>query len=426
MIHHLLSVRCLTTDNNRFVEFNPWGLTIHTLPLMSCSLDVTALTPYTLFAFLPHLPPPVLPHPMPSSLLPLLPLGTTVSTIPTTTSFLEALHTATHLLNRLPSKAVRHPTPYFALYGTDPSYDHLRVFGCACYPNTSATAPHKLSPRSTRCLFLGYSPDHKGYRCLDLASHRIIISRHVVFDEDVFPLANSSPPTDLDSILESDLSTHSPQAPRLAPLPVPCAASPSLRAASLTPLVHHAAPTPPLALIPAPRAAPSPALAPHVAPSTLPAPRATPSTPPVPRMAPSTPPAPRAASTTLAPSTSGTCFADPALVYRCRGSAPPSVPTDPGPSTRAVRFADPAVVYHRRESATPVAPAVSAPRSEPSVYHPDAIHCEPEHIHPMLTRHAAGVLWPVDRLILAADMTNTPPDASPVPSPVRTALADPH
>jgi hypothetical protein len=116
----------------------------------------------------------------------------------------EALHTATHLLNCLPSKVVSHPTPYIALYGTAPTYDHFRVFGCACYPNTSATAPHKLSPRSTHCLFLGYSSDHKGYRCLDLASHRIIISRHVVFDEDVFPLAGPSPPTDLDSLLESD------------------------------------------------------------------------------------------------------------------------------------------------------------------------------------------------------------------------------
>jgi hypothetical protein len=119
---------------------------------------------------------------------------------------------------------VNHPTPYFALYGTTPTYDHLCVFGCACYPNTSATAPHKLSPRSTRCLFLGYSSDHKGYRCLDLASHRIIISRHVVFDEDVFLLAGPSPPTDLDSLLESD-PIRVASTPRLAPIPVdpPCA-----------------------------------------------------------------------------------------------------------------------------------------------------------------------------------------------------------
>jgi hypothetical protein len=144
---------------------------------------------------------------------------------------------------------VSHPTPYFALYDTTPTYDHLRVFGCACYPNTSATAPHKLSPRSTRCLFLGYSPDHKGYQCLDLASHRIIISRHVVFDEDVFPLAGPSPPIDLDSLLESDPISPSSQVPRLALLPAPRAASTSrprrsrLRLARPhQPLPHHARP----------------------------------------------------------------------------------------------------------------------------------------------------------------------------------------
>jgi hypothetical protein len=65
---------------------------------------------------------------------------------------------------------VSHPTLHFALYDTTPSYDQIHVFGCACYPNTSATAPHKLSPRSTRCLFLGYSLDYKGYHSLTLSS----------------------------------------------------------------------------------------------------------------------------------------------------------------------------------------------------------------------------------------------------------------
>jgi hypothetical protein len=272
------------------------------------------------------------------------------------------------------------------------------MFGCACYRNTSATAPHKLSPRSTRCLFLGYSPDHKGYRCLDLTTHRIIISRHVVFDEDVFPLTGSSPPTDLGSLLESDSSTHPSQAPRLALLPAP-------RATPSTPPVPHAASTSLLALLPTPRTAPSPTHVPHAAPST--------------------PLAPRVAPTTLASSTSGIRFANPALIYHGRGSAPPSAPTNPGPSTSVVRFADPAVVYHRRELTTPAATAVPAPRSEPSVYHRVAIHRDPGHIHLMVTRCAASVLWPFDRLILAADTTTTPPDASPVPSFVRTALADP-
>jgi len=84
----------------------------------------------------------------------------------------ESLHTATYLLNRLPSSASPAPTPHHALFGNPPRYDHLRVFGCACYPNTTATAPHKLAPRSTHCVFLGYSPDHKGYQCFDLTSRR--------------------------------------------------------------------------------------------------------------------------------------------------------------------------------------------------------------------------------------------------------------
>ena len=109
--------------------------------------------------------------------------------------WVEALHTATYLLNRFPAKTLSHSTPYFALYGVQPTYDHLRVFGSKCYPNLSATAPHKLSPRSTLCIFLGYSSDHKGYRCLDPLSNRVIISRHVTFDETSFPFVESNTST---------------------------------------------------------------------------------------------------------------------------------------------------------------------------------------------------------------------------------------
>jgi hypothetical protein len=75
----------------------------------------------------------------------------------------EGLHTAAYLLNRLPIMAIQAMCPHLALFGSTPSYEHLRVFGCTCYPNMTATAPHKLSPRSTWCVFLGYSADHKGY-----------------------------------------------------------------------------------------------------------------------------------------------------------------------------------------------------------------------------------------------------------------------
>jgi hypothetical protein len=117
--------------------------------------------------------------------------------------WVEGLYNAVYLLNRPPTKTISAACPHVALFGSAPSYEHLRVFGCTCYPNIAATAPHKLAPRSTQCIFLGDSVDHKGYHYLDLSTNRLIISRPVVFDEDSFPLATLPSLTDLDFLCES-------------------------------------------------------------------------------------------------------------------------------------------------------------------------------------------------------------------------------
>ncbi|KAJ9558152.1 hypothetical protein OSB04_012766 [Centaurea solstitialis] len=109
------------------------------------------------------------------------------------TFWVEALLSSVHTFNLLPSTTIQYKTPFEVLFGFFPTYTHLRVFGCLCYPNTSPTSPHKLAPRSSACVYLGPSTDHRGYRCLDLITQKVIISRHVTFDETHFPFPDFQP-----------------------------------------------------------------------------------------------------------------------------------------------------------------------------------------------------------------------------------------
>ena len=99
--------------------------------------------------------------------------------------WVDALFTSVYLINRLPTKVLNNITPYFVLHKTMPRYSDLRTFGCACYPYLRPYEKHKLAFRSKQCIFLGYSSQQKGYRCLDFATGRVFISRHVIFDEDI-------------------------------------------------------------------------------------------------------------------------------------------------------------------------------------------------------------------------------------------------
>jgi hypothetical protein len=51
----------------------------------------------------------------------------------------------------------------------------------------------KLEFRSKKCVFLGYSHQHKGYKCLEPAAGCVYISIDVVFDEHLFPFASLHP-----------------------------------------------------------------------------------------------------------------------------------------------------------------------------------------------------------------------------------------
>jgi len=105
----------------------------------------------------------------------------------------EAFLTAVFLINRLPSKVISDDTPFGRLHGHEPDYQFLRTFGCAVWPNLRAYNSRKLQFRSKRCVFLGYSNSHKGFKCLDPSEGRIYVSCDVVFDEGIFPFSSLHP-----------------------------------------------------------------------------------------------------------------------------------------------------------------------------------------------------------------------------------------
>ncbi|PKU64810.1 Retrovirus-related Pol polyprotein from transposon TNT 1-94 [Dendrobium catenatum] len=101
----------------------------------------------------------------------------------------DTVITSTYLINRMPSPNTHNMSPFELFHKSKPNYDHLRIFGCACFPLISSSLRHKLQPTAKSCIFIGYSDAQKGYKCLDPLNNRIIISRHVTFDEGSFPFA---------------------------------------------------------------------------------------------------------------------------------------------------------------------------------------------------------------------------------------------
>ncbi|PKU64191.1 Retrovirus-related Pol polyprotein from transposon TNT 1-94 [Dendrobium catenatum] len=122
--------------------------------------------------------------------------------------WLDALLTATYLINRISSLNTQNLSPYELLYKTPPNYNLLRVFGCLCYPWFPTKLIHKLAPRSSPCIFLGYASPSKGYKCLDLHTSRVYTSRHVHFHETIFPFQSNS--TTISSSTPSVCSTFNP------------------------------------------------------------------------------------------------------------------------------------------------------------------------------------------------------------------------
>lgn len=97
----------------------------------------------------------------------------------------KAVNTAVYLINRGPSQALVLGISEEACTCMEASLKHLRVFGSTCYAMVNSGDCTKLDPKLRKYKFVRYMSDEFGYKCYDHAARRIIISRDVIFNEDV-------------------------------------------------------------------------------------------------------------------------------------------------------------------------------------------------------------------------------------------------
>lgn len=100
----------------------------------------------------------------------------------------DAFNFAIFLINRMPTRALSNVSP---LGNPFSKTTRLLIFTCiwvCLLPMLRPYTRNKLEFRSTKCVFIGYNLNHKGYCCLDPCTGRVFLSRNVVFDETSFPL----------------------------------------------------------------------------------------------------------------------------------------------------------------------------------------------------------------------------------------------
>ena len=109
----------------------------------------------------------------------------------------EGVLTTAYLINHTPSKTLKFQTPLNCLLKFFPHVRMLnsrppRVFGCVAFVHHTNPNRGKLEPRAIKCIFLGYSPTQKGYKCYCPTSKQFYVSCDVTFLENEPFYSNAS------------------------------------------------------------------------------------------------------------------------------------------------------------------------------------------------------------------------------------------
>lgn len=61
------------------------------------------------------------------------------------------------------------------------------MFGCLGYATNIVPHKGKFETRAHKCVFIGFTPRQKGFKLYNLDTRHVMMSRDVVFYENVFP-----------------------------------------------------------------------------------------------------------------------------------------------------------------------------------------------------------------------------------------------
>lgn len=122
----------------------------------------------------------------------------------------EAVITANYLKNRCPTKAFGKQfvdkTPAEIWFGAKPDLSIIKVFGSTCYNHIPTENRKKLDTKSEKCIMLGYGATFGTYRIWDVNKNKLIIGRHVTFNER--PILNRAK---IIEISDSEAASEEPQ-----------------------------------------------------------------------------------------------------------------------------------------------------------------------------------------------------------------------
>lgn len=92
--------------------------------------------------------------------------------------------TAYFLINRMPSSILQNQVSHSVLFPDQPlnSFPPC-IFDCTCFVHILSPGTNKLSAKSTKCIFLGYSRLQKGYKCYSPSTRQYFVSADVTFFE---------------------------------------------------------------------------------------------------------------------------------------------------------------------------------------------------------------------------------------------------